>query len=406
MPIYTRCIRPLSIDPVLFTNREGDYHSTKEILKSIILAQDDEERRLLIHGDRGTGKSMLLRKVLSHLEQEIDFIPVIVDGKNSENAEELLRDICEMLASQLRDEYAEDEKALCEISYLDEISRVSMITRGWARSRASEIEATTGAEIGILNFFKLNLGVGGKETEVEDSTRAVETEINPGFLRRLINQVIGIVSSDRGKEVVIAIDNLDQIHDKDQIAEFVREIFKHRGSPIIATLRSEAITLEFRRSFPNPIVIEGLSGQSLMDILAKRIKKCSAEKSILEQKLPPIADKLKTITDNPLSFLTWIDFLCTNSELNPETLMNDLESFALKSYGFDPEEASLISKFFLNKGNPFLKIGEIVDQTEISEGACDTMIERGILVPKDLYTNTPQNKYRLSPDLAFFKLDL
>jgi hypothetical protein len=86
--------------------------------------------------------------------------------------------------------------------------------------------------------------------------------------------------------------------------------------------------------------------------------------------------------------------------------MNDLESFVLNSYGFDPEEAALISKFFLNKGNPFLKRDEIVDQTELSEGDCDTMIERGILVPKDLYTTTPQNKYRLSPDLAFFKLGL
>jgi energy-coupling factor transporter ATP-binding protein EcfA2 len=261
MSIYTSCIKPHSINIALFTNREGEYHHTKEILKSIILAHDDEERRLLIHGDRGTGKSMLLRKALSHLEQEIDFIPVIVDGKNSENAEELLRDICENLASELRDEYGENEKAICEISYLDEMSRVNTVTRGWARSRASEIEATTGAEIGVLNFFKLNLGVGGRETGVEESTGAVETEINP-----------------------IAIDNLDQIHDKDQIAEFVREIFKHRGSPIIATLRSEAITLEFRRSFPNPIVIGGLSGQSLMDILAKRIEKCSAERDILEAK--------------------------------------------------------------------------------------------------------------------------
>jgi Cdc6-like AAA superfamily ATPase len=86
----------------LFTNREEDYRHIKAILRSIILAKEEEERRLLIHGDRGTGKSILLRKVLSDLKQEIDFIPIIVDGRNSMDAEELLRDICEKLASQLR----------------------------------------------------------------------------------------------------------------------------------------------------------------------------------------------------------------------------------------------------------------------------------------------------------------
>ena len=403
MPTYTRCIRPQSIDPGLFTNREGEYHHTKEILRSIILASGEDERRMMIHGDRGTGKSILLRKVLSHLKHEIDFISVIVDGKTSMNAEELLRDICENLASELRDEYG--EKAICEISYLDEMSRVNTVTRGWARSRAEEIETTAGAEIGILDFFKLRLGVGSRETGTEELTGTVEIEIDSRFLRQLISHVIETVSADRDKEVVIAIDNLDQIHDKDQIAEFVHEIFKHRKSLLIAVLRSEAITLEFHRSFRDPIVVGDLSGDALKEILARRLENCP-EKEILEQKLPPIADELRTITGNPLSFLTWVHFLCNNSELNPATLLDDLKNFVFNFYGFNPEKVSIISKFFLSRGNPFLKRGEIVDQSGISEGDYDAMIENGILVPKDLYTTTQQNKYRLSPDLAFFKLDL
>jgi Cdc6-like AAA superfamily ATPase len=402
MPIYTRCIQPQSIDPILFTNREDEYHHIKEILRSIILARGEDERRLLIHGDRGTGKSILLRKVLSDLEQEIDFIPVIVDGKTSRNAEELLRDICENLASELRGEYKGDEKVIREISYLDEISRVSTVTKGWARSRAEEIGATGGAEIGIHGFFKLNMGIGGKETGTEELTRNVEIEIDSRFLRQLLSHVVETVSSDLDKEVVIAIDSLDQIHDKDQIAEFVHEIFKHRKSLIIAVLRSEAITLEFHRSFRDPIVVKDLSGDALREILAKRIENCP-EKEILDQKLPLIADKLRKITANPLSFLTWVHFLCTNTELNPETMLDDLKGFVSNFYGFDPEKASVISKFFLSADNPFLTRDEIVDQTKISEGDYETMTENGILVPDNLYK--PQ-KYRLSPDLAFFRLDM
>jgi len=402
MPIYTRCIQPQSIDPKLFTNREEDYRHIKAILSSIILAKEEEERRLLIHGDRGTGKSILLRKVLHDLKQEIGFISVIIDGRTSENAEDLLRDICEKLASQLRAEYRGEEKAISEISYLDEVSRVGTITRSLARSTATEIENKEGAEIGLLSFFKLSFGVGGKETEVEEEIKTTGTEINSRFLRQLLSSVIKTVSSTRDKEVVIAIDGLDQIHNKDQIAEFVREIFKHKSSPIIAALRSEAITVEFHRSFRESIVIEDLSEDALMDILDKRMENCP-EKDILDQKLIPIADKLTPITGNPLSFLTWIHFLCTNSELSPATLVNDLKEFILHSYSFDPEKVASISRFFLAKGNPFLGREEIRAQAKISEGDCDVIIENGILVPDDLYT---PRKYRLSSDFVFFKLDL
>jgi Cdc6-like AAA superfamily ATPase len=396
MPIYTRCIQPHSIDPKLFTDREEEYRHLKEVLKSIILAKEEEERRLLIHGDRGMGKSILLRKVLSHLKQEIEFIPVIVDGRYSMDAEELLRDICKKLASLLRNEvdYKKDEKAIREISYLEEVSRVAVITKSWARSRASEIEAKSGVGIGFLNFFKLSFGVGGKEAEAEELTKSIITEINSRFLRELLSFVIKTIK----KEVVIAIDNLDQIHDKDQIAEFVREIFKHRESPIIATLRREAITAEFRRSFRDPIMINGLSEEALGDILALRIEKCP-EKEVLMEKLPSIADKLKTVTDNPLSFLTWIHFLCNNSELNPQNLLDDLKGFVFALYNVEPDKASPICKFFLDRDNPFLAKETILAQS--NEDDYEMMVENGILVPDDLYE---PRKYRLSPDLSFFTL--
>lgn len=74
------------------------------------------------------------------------------------------------------------------------------------------------------------------------------------------------------------------------------------------------------------------------------------------------------------------------------------------SYGFDdPEKIALISTFFLKKENPFLAREEILAQSTISEGDYDVMIENGILVPDDLYK---PRKHRLSPDFAFFKLEL
>jgi energy-coupling factor transporter ATP-binding protein EcfA2 len=195
MPFYTRCIQPHNIDPKLFTDREEEYRHLKEVLKSIILAKEEEERRLLIHGDRGMGKSILLRKVLSHLKQEIEFIPVIVDGRYSMDAEELLRDMCEKLASLLRNDvdYKKEEKTISEISYLNEVSRVAVITKSWARSSASEIEAKRGAGIGFLDFFKLSFGVGGKEAE--ELTKSITTEINSLFLnpKNLLDDLKGFV---------------------------------------------------------------------------------------------------------------------------------------------------------------------------------------------------------------------
>lgn len=398
MPFYTRCIQPHSTDPRLFTNREEEYHHIKEILRSIIIAKGQPERRLLIHGERGVGKSILLRKVLAHLSQEIDFIPVFLDGRNSKDAEELLRDACEQLASLLsdEDEYKKDTKAITEITYMGEISRVAEITKNWANSVTKEIEVKSGAGIGFLNFLKLKLGAGVSETDVERLNETITIEINSRLLRELLNHVIEKIE----KEVVFAIDNLDQIHDKAQTAEFVREIFRHRESPIIATLRSEAITVEFRRSFRDSVLIGGLSQGALMDILDKRMEGCK-ERSILGEKLTNIASKLKTVTDNPLSFLTWIHYLCNYTELNAETLVESLKRFISASYGFDPDRASSIGKFFLDRDNQFLTKEEILTQSRISEDDCKEMIEHGILIPDNLYE---PRRYRLSSDLEFLRL--
>jgi hypothetical protein len=67
-----------------------------------------------------------------------------------------LRDICEKLSTQLllQDEYKKDDKAICEINYLNEMSRVNKITKEWAKSRVTEIEAKTGLEVGFLIFVR------------------------------------------------------------------------------------------------------------------------------------------------------------------------------------------------------------------------------------------------------------
>jgi hypothetical protein len=170
---------------------------------------------------------------------------------------------------------------------------------------------------------------------------------------------------------------------------------------IIGVLRNEAVTAEFRRSFRQTVIIKGLPSEALMNILSKRLEYCK-EKDVLNKRLLPIANILKDATDNPLSFLTWIDFLCNNSELERENLLDDLKSFTLSHYGVPPEQVEIISKFFLDKGNIFLSEEDILAEANISEDIYQAMVEKGILVPDDVYT---PRKYKLSPDFTFFKIN-
>jgi hypothetical protein len=346
------------------------------------------------------GKSILLRKVLSELHQERNFVYVIIDGRECRDEVDLLKSICKEMCSALREEFKDDAKVLAEAAYIEDIAEKSKITKGNVVSILKGTQKKKGIEIGVLSFFKAKFGIINENTEREEVFEEYEFEVNSSFLRDLLNSVIEKLVEER--ELLFFLDNLDQVYEKERISEFLKLILKIKKPIMIATVRNEALSNELRRDFRRIFPLKEIDSDSLIKILRKRLDVCGKEDrgNIDEDRLFKVVDTFKELTGNPLAFLTWIDFLCNNTELNPTTALEDLGEYVKTHFAdFNFKELEKISKFFLNQGNKSLEKNEILREG-ISEGLFNRLYERGVLVSNDIYN--PIN-YKLAPDFAFFK---
>jgi Cdc6-like AAA superfamily ATPase len=393
-------MRPEGLEPELFADREEDREDLKRMIATAIRTKGIEGIRLLGTGDRGVGKSILFRKVLKELHQEKEFIYVAIDGRECRDEVDMLKKLCKTICGALREKFRDDDRVLAEAAYIEDVVEKSKITKKNAISILNGIKVKSGVEIGIITVLKTKLGITGEIAEREEVSDEYEFDVNATFLLDLLNSVIETVAEKQ--KILIFIDNLDQIYDKERISEFLRLLLAMKKPVVVTTVRTEALSNELRRDFRRIVPVKELDEDALIRILEKRLEVCDEEdrESINEEQLFKVADALKTLTGNPLAFLTWIEFLCNSTELNIETAVEDLRRYAdTHFYDFRPEELEKISRFFLKQGNTYKEKKEILEGG-FSEGLFDRLYERGVLVASDIYN--PRH-YKLAPEFAFFK---
>lgn len=150
-----------------------------------------------------------------------------------------------------------------------------------------------------------------------------------------------------------------------------------------------------------------------MDILNKRLKTgCMEQKALESSNLSEVANKLKTVTGNPLAFLTWLDYLCNYTELDPEKLAGNLRGYVKTHYSTIDINIleKLAKRFIYPKKRKFIGLqtrSEIMPVLDNSDALFNKLIDRGVLIPEDLYEDKTDanSKYSLSQEFAFFNLD-
>lgn len=404
MYYYTECVRPEGIDPELFVDREEEREDLKRRIDTALRTRGIEGIRFLGTGERGIGKSILFRKILKELNQEREFLFVLIDGRECRDEVELLKSLCKALCNALREEFGEDNKVLAEAAYIEDLVEKSKITKRNATSIMKSTKAERGVEIGLIPFLKTKLGVTDESAEREEAFEEYQFDINAPFLRDLLNSVIEMVAEEH--KLLFFIDNLDQIYEKERIFEFLRLLLAIKKPIIVATVRTEALVTELRRDFRRIVRLKELNEEALMRVLRKRLEVCDEEDrgSIDDSRLFKVADTLKALTGNPLAFLTWIEFLCNNTDLNPRTAIEDLKKYVDAHFpDFLSEELERISKFFLKEGNEYKEKEDILKdilKSGFSPGLFDRLYERGVLVSNDIYN---PRYYKLAPEFAFYQ---
>ncbi len=113
MAIRTLCIRPDDYEDTKLFVPCSTYQDVCGALTSFLDNKGIKRRRLLVHGERGIGKSICVRAAISELEQEReDFFPITVPGDRCTTVKHLICQIGEELARQARQHFSGDKDML------------------------------------------------------------------------------------------------------------------------------------------------------------------------------------------------------------------------------------------------------------------------------------------------------
>ena len=406
MPLYIMCMRPNSVDVKLFANRKEEYEKIKGKIGMLLDIRDEEKRKIMIYGERGVGKSILIRKIIKDIEEERAVISLIIDGDEARNPDDLLRDICKKLAIELNKYFSmqnkKNKKIETEISFLDLISYADELKDSQISTFIESTKGEVGVSIGIFGFLELRSkmsGTNGKNTAV---AQEIKQTINTKFLIKLLENVTEKVHEYT--DILIYVDNLDQLEDKKSIDDFVTEIIKLKKSIIVASMRREVADKNIGRDFKEVQHIGPMTPGGLIEIVEKRLEiDCPKKAELIDTQLMNIANELKECRGNPLSFLTWLHYLIVDANLDASNIVGNLKGFTKAHYStFDESLIEGIAKYYIKNGSEFISKDEIIENTNINSDLFDMLNDFGVIIPDNRYS---PNMFKVSSDFMFYQLD-
>ena len=413
MPLYIMCMRPNSVDTNLFANRDSEYKAIKGKIGMFLDNRGEERRKLMIYGERGVGKSILLRKIIKDITEERDVISIIVDGDEARSPDDLLRDICKKLAFGLDILYStkgikagQIEK---EIAFLDFISYAQVLKDSHITTFIERIEGNVEGGIGIFNLLTLRSKIASTKGKDRATSQEIEQNIDAKFLIKLLESVTNKVHESADIDILIYIDNLDQLENKDSIDDFVTEIIKLKKPIITASMRREVADKNIGRDFKEVQLIEPMTPDGLGKVVEKRLAiECARKDELADTPLMDIANSLKEITGNPLSLLTWLHYLIVDSELDSSRVVENLKGFTKAHYStFDESTIKDIAQYYIKtykeSNSEFITREQIIDNTSIGGDLFGMLMDFGVIVP-----DNKENPfmYKISSDFMFYKLDM
>lgn len=402
--IVSMALDPRIIDIRAFANRERQVNQLKNIMRELLKAESTGfSKRYCICGERGAGKSILVQKVISDLKQEDpgEALYAGVDCSIHRSARGALEISCEELAKAIREHFPHDKDMQKEAAYLMEIAIKKEITWGTVKSRSGGINVSGGFK--LFGFLENSIGLGVQKGEQISETAKIEVDMR--FLRSLIQNTVRSLREDHHLQVVSILDNLDQLEKGEEIEDLVKELFEILEVVYILTVRNESITQNIRRN-TTLFKLAGMEKPALVELVKRRLEIRDPEKiSEFERyAIYDVAEKLASLTDNPLSYFKWLHHLYLNHDMDSsiDTLKTGFESFLEEQYGyFRFDEIQKVANPFLENYNQFLTQEKIMQQFSLGKELFDRLLFNRILIPNDVFAPT---EYRLAPDLFFFRL--
>lgn len=406
MAIRTLCIRPYDYeDTRLFTGRP-EYELVYDGLQALLNGKGVKGRRLLVHGERGVGKSITVRRAVQQLlEERQDFFAITVPGERCTTAKELIARIADELAHQVQERFPGEKDFQRESSHVAQMVRVDRTSRSELRKLGGEVELNIEKDIGLLSFIKLTLGIRGALSKEVGREEEAEVTMDDVARLELLHQVLTGIARATGQEPLLFVDNLDQLTRREQVGGLLTRLLDLDQIPVVITIRNEFVSADISRGHRTPIRLGELPANLLLKILNRRLEvDCPDAASLRRKGIKTIGQKLAEVTGNPHAFLLWLDYLCWNTPLRRDRFLEDLQGYVIAHHEVIAEETWAVARWFIGRGNKRANRDELIRELNLDADDVAVLEQQGVIIPDDITRPEENRRYTLSPRLAFVRL--
>jgi hypothetical protein len=152
---------------------------------------------LLVTGERGVGKSIAVRVALTRLKEirGKEFFPIIVPGERCTNVKNLIEELANTFADQVRIYFKDDEDILKQTIYLKEVIRCDELSHSELYKKGKAINENINIDYGLLNFIRASLGFGATFSSDLSKENVLKVTIDNTTRVKLIAKIMSKLAS-------------------------------------------------------------------------------------------------------------------------------------------------------------------------------------------------------------------
>lgn len=403
------CFRPDDYkDLGLFADREELTSYLSDVLASLVDPQGPGQGHVLVRGDRGVGKSLLSRKAIDEVINELGPLFVAIDGAKLYGEDALVRRLARELSAQVK--LNATNSALIETAELlrqlcDKQKVTTQEVRSWSGSLSANIKL--GGK--LSEFLGVEFGIGGSLARPGSQSETTERLVDAAFLQDMIQALLS-ACAECELHTILLIDNLDQVgggereDDLRLVTAIAKRFLAFESCVIVLNIRSEFVSPELARHQTLTVEVPGMGAAELMIVFDARVAAGGerARDRVARGKLRALAEKLAARTDNAWAFLTWLAFL--DYQPLPEPLTDaDLDRLMQRYVGgantnMTWAELQRIALAFQRADERFIDRDELLRAPAVSIQLIERAVAYRVLVQEWVARD---ERYALSPNLHF-----
>jgi len=426
--VFLAFFDPNDTSPDIFYDRDDVAPQLqKELSKYLDIFDSIVGRQRVILGEKGVGKTTLIRKLLrdAKFDSSGHTLSVYVDCRRLRSAREMLRaigagihgEVLSLIAVEPR----KDKKKTLE--GLEKLVRVFSSLAAFdsveiERSRVYEtvVQYKAAASLSVKSLttaFSASLGFSLDIREIDAETLVGKILIDDN---RLTEMVCRLFEDLRRSEldVVLALDNVDELqHDvrtKDELQRVridVETVLRLREAPIALLVGMRTYFEEvLDREFSRPTLLERLKPDDLRGLLEHRLsvhpEDIETQSYIDSAPCRDSVERLSLVAPTTLAFLNWFQYLCDVDLLGEDNLQGALDRiFATRHSAVGLETIRRIVLSFV-RVDDVISVETLLNACEGNKAGMAQARQHQIVLPRDFWNPV---EFTLAPEFHWMHPD-